>query len=482
MDYRYYTGNNGIEFIKDIVIIMNSGIDKKTKILVVGLGFRSGLAACNFLAERDYSVTACDLKEAKLLSGIIEKLDGRVNLVTGSQHPSLLDEGFDLVVLSPGVPVAIDLVQAALKRGIPVISEIELAYRFMKGGIIAITGTDGKSTTTMLAAHICTQLGFKSAPAGNIGIPLISLVDRTREDFISVVELSSFQLETIHDFRPDVGVLMNVTPDHLDRYSGMEEYFSAKMNITRKQTEEDYFIINGDDIFIREHIGSVAPRLLRFSLEDETADAFWDGRYIFIRDGAGRTMVCDTTKINLIGVHNIQNTMAAVLAVMVYLKKKNIAVAPDKIAEACYSFHGLPHRMEPVASIKGRQFINDSKATTVGSVQMALRSVKERCVLIMGGQTKGDDYSRLISDMENRVRTLVLIGESSNEFSKIFSTFNPVLATSMEEAVQKAFKYSKEGDDILLSPGCASFDMFDSFEHRGEIFKKAVESLKRGNQ
>ena len=461
---------------------MNNGIDKKTKILVVGLGFRSGLAACNFLAERDYRVTVCDQKEATLLSGIIEKLDGRVNLVTGSQDPSLLDENFDLVVLSPGVPVAIDLVQTALKRGIPVISEVELAFRFMKGGIIAITGTDGKSTTTMLAAHICTQLGFKSAPAGNIGIPLISLVDRTREDFISVVELSSFQLETVRDFRPDIAVLMNVTPDHLDRYSGMEEYFNAKMNISRKQTEEDYFIVNGDDLFIQKHIEAVSSRLLRFSLEDETADAFWDGRYIFIRDGAGRTMVCDTTKLHLIGVHNIQNTMAAVLAVMMYLKKKNIAVSPDNIARACYSFKGLEHRMEPVGSIRGRQFINDSKATTVGSVQMALRSVKERCVLIMGGQTKGDDYSRLISDIEKRVRTLVLIGESSQEFSGIFAKFNPVMADSMEDAVIKAFECSNRGDEILLSPGCASFDMFKSFEDRGEQFKKAVESLERGTR
>ena len=460
---------------------MTETIDKRSKILVVGLGFRSGLAASNFLAERGYRVSVCDQKEALKLGHIIEKLDGRVNLITGNQDSSILNEGFDLVVLSPGVPVAIDLVQEAYRRNIPVISEVELAYRFMKGGIIAITGTDGKSTTTMLAAHICKNIGFKSEAGGNIGVPLISLVDRTREDFISVVELSSFQLETIHDFRPDVGVLMNVTPDHLDRYEGMKEYFDAKMNITKNQRKDDFFIINGDDPFIREHVGEVSPSLLRFSLEDDAADAYWDGRYIIIRDGESRTRICDTTKMQIIGVHNVQNTMAALLAVMKYLKKKNIAISPDSIADACYTFTGLPHRMEQVARINDRLFINDSKATTVGAVQMALKSIEEKCVLILGGRTKGDDYSRLIDYMKDRVRTLVLMGESSEEFSKVFNMFDQVMVSSMEEAVKTAWQCSREGDVVLLSPGCASFDMFESFEQRGQQFKQAVEELERGN-
>lgn len=460
---------------------MRNVIDIQSKILVVGLGIRSGLAASNFLVERGYRVSVCDQKEARTLAHIIEKLDGRVNLITGNQDPSILNEGYDLVVLSPGVPVTIDLVQEAYKRNIPVISEVELAYRFMKGGIIAITGTDGKSTTTMLAAHICKSLGLKAEAGGNIGIPLISLVDRTREGFVSVVELSSFQLETIHHFRPDAAILLNVTPDHLDRYRGMKEYFDAKMNITKNQHKDDFFIINGDDPFIMENAGQVSPSVLKFSLEDETADAYWDGRYVIIRDNESRTRVCDTTKMRIMGVHNVQNTMAALLAVIKYLKKKNIAFSPDSLAEACYTFQGLPHRMEQVASLNGRLFINDSKATTVGAVQMALKSIEGKCVLILGGKTKGDDYSRLMDYMKDRVRTLVLMGESSDRFSKAFNMFDQVMVSSMNEAVHTAYQCSREGDIILLSPGCASFDMFESFEHRGDEFKKAVEELGRGN-
>ncbi|MCU0821049.1 MAG: UDP-N-acetylmuramoyl-L-alanine--D-glutamate ligase [Spirochaetes bacterium] len=449
-------------------------------ILVVGLGKRTGLAASNFLAGLERSVTVTDVKPADELKSIIRELDKRVTVLAGDQSPIILDRGFDLIVLSPGVPQNIELIKEARRRNIQVIAEIELAYNFIKGKIIAITGTDGKSTTTSLVGHILNSIGVTALVGGNIGIPLISLVGKTCEDTVSVVELSSFQLETIEKFRPDVAAVMNVSPDHLDRYNGMEDYLAAKLRISLNQNSEDYYIYRSDDKLLSSHLNGIRAGKLRFSYSDRTADSCHENGNIYIKVNDRFERVVDASRMLIMGVHNVENTMAALLMVRSVLEKMKLTPDFKKIEAGCYSFKGLPHRMEKIGDFNGRHFINDSKATTVGAVEMALRSLKESGVLILGGKTKGDDYSRLAASMNDRVRHLVLIGESTVEFKKIFRNFPMTLSGSMDEAVAAAMKASREGDVIILSPACASFDMFSNFEERGDVFREAVEKLKRG--
>ncbi len=449
------------------------------KALVVGLGFRSGLAAANFMARRGVAVTVSDVKSVEELAEIMAQLDPSVKVIAGNQAPEILDDGFDLLVLSPGVPVRIPLVQEALCRGIHVIAEIELAYAFIRGGIIAITGTDGKSTTTSLTGHILSELGYHTIVGGNIGIPLVSLVEETTDDSIAVIELSSFQLETIDRFHADVASILNLSPDHLDRYEGMEGYFTAKKRIGENQTPADCFVYNYDDEYLAEGIGDVRGALTSFSLKNENADAFLKDGMIYLKD-AGDNPVLDPSKMKVVGLHNVQNAMAALLMVAACLKRKGLPLDYDAMAEACCSFEGLEHRMERIGEFRERTFINDSKATTVGAVSMALRGLSGNGILIIGGRTKGDDYSRLADEVKGRVRAIVLLGESKEMFAEIFSGYKTVMASDMDDAVAQAMNMSSEGDVIILSPACASFDMYSSYDERGKIFKAAFEKLKEG--
>ncbi len=455
------------------------GIDFK-KALVVGLGYRTGLAAANFLAHRGVDVTVSDSKSSDELRDIIEKLNPAVKIIAGVQDPRVLESGFDTLVLSPGVPAAIPLVQEALKMGIPVISEIELAYRNMKGHIIAITGTDGKSTTTELTGHIFSELGFYTLVGGNIGIPLISLADKTGDDSVTVVELSSFQLETIDTFKPDVSSILNVTPDHLDRYTGMASYFEAKKRIYMNYGDEEYFVYNRDSAVLREEAAAFPRKSLCFSSLGTICDAFYKDGIIYINDKGEHLPVLEEKRMQILGIHNVENAMAAILMTLSLLNK--IGVKPDftAIAEACYSFNGLEHRMEFAGEYEGRIFINDSKATTIGAVEMAVKSIKSGGVLILGGRTKGDDYSRLRSIITDKVRGIVLIGESQDKFEEIFKGLNTIKVKSLDEAVVKAMSMSQNGDMILLSPACASFDMFSSFDERGKVFKDSVKKIMEG--
>ncbi len=450
------------------------------KILVVGLGYRTGLAACNFLAGRGYEVAVTDTKDRASLEEVIAKLNPSVEVIAGRQDPSVLDGGYDSIILSPGVPQTIPLVVEAKRRGIAVISEIELAYRNMKGNIIAITGTDGKSTTTELTGHILRSIGIDTRVGGNIGTPLISLVDETGDETVSVIELSSFQLETVDSFRPDAAAILNVTPDHLDRYDSMEDYFNAKMRIAMNQTRADYFVYYKDDPIIAGGLSGIRSKVASFSFTDKNADAYFERGYVYVRCADNLVQCLDASRLQILGRHNVLNCMAAIMLVVAVLLKRGTKPDFGTIAEACYSFKGLPHRMECVGEYEGRTFINDSKATTVGAVQMALAGIPGDVVLILGGHTKGDDYSRLSEAMKGRVKTLVLIGESADEFSKLFSPFNCVRAGSLDEAVVKAMRGSAAGDTIILSPACASYDMFKNFEDRGERFRDSVQKLLSG--
>lgn len=451
-------------------------IHRKYRILVVGLGFRSGLSAANFLAAENHVVDVTDSKSHAELSELISKLDPSVTVHTGAQEPSLLDKGFDLIVLSPGVPVRIPLVQEALRRAIPVISEIELAFRYLKGMTVGITGTDGKSTTTAMTNHVLCELGWDSRMGGNIGIPLISLAGETTDESVTVIELSSYQLETVESFRPDAAAMLNLTPDHLDRYDSLDDYFAAKMRIAMNQTAEDVFVFNADDLRVTG--GACATRSKRrgFSLHKKS-DAYYEAGSVYVRCGKAHVKAFDAREMSIIGLHNVQNAMTVLLLVQGLYEKKGLEFPVAKAAAACCSFKGLAHRMEKLGSYKGRLFINDSKATTVGAVEMALKSLDRPSVLILGGRAKGDDYSRLIPSISEKVRALVLIGETKDEFSEIFKAFTQVKAANLDEACAKAMELSREGDAVLLSPATASFDMFKSFEHRGDSFRDSFARL-----
>jgi len=456
---------------------MKSNINIK-KALVVGLSYRTGLAVSNFLAAREVAVVASDSKGEAELADVIRRLDPAVRVVAGGQNPSLLDEGFDAVVLSPGVPKNIPLIKEAYKRGIPVMAEVELAFRNMKGNLIGITGTDGKSTTTALTGHVFRELGIDTYVGGNIGIPLVSFAGKTSERSVVVAELSSFQLETIIDFKPDVAALLNVTPDHLDRYDSMEAYLEAKMRIAMNQDGGDYFIYNRDDVMSSRSAARVASRAVSFSVEAEDADIFYRDGAVFLRDGNRK--VLETGRMRVLGLHNVQNAMVAILSALAIMKKRGMDPDYRGIAEAVYSFPGLEHRLERIGVFQGREFINDSKATTVNAVLTALRSFPGMGVLILGGRTKGDDYSRLKIGLEGKIRTLVLIGESKEYFSKILNEVRCVFAETLDDAVVKAMQESREGDVVLLSPACASFDMFRNYEERGAEFVRSFRRLERG--
>ncbi|OHD65521.1 MAG: UDP-N-acetylmuramoylalanine--D-glutamate ligase [Spirochaetes bacterium RBG_13_51_14] len=448
------------------------------KALVVGLGYRTGLAVCNFLIGRGATVVASDSKSETELSEVLQKLDPAVRVVTGEQRTGLLDEGFDTVILSPGVPRNIPLVTEAYRRKIPVTAEVELAYRYLRGVIVGITGTDGKSTTTALTGHVLRELGMSVHVGGNIGIPLITFVDRTSDSSVIVAELSSFQLEAIERFRPDVSALLNVTPDHLDRYAGMDDYFAAKMRIAMNQKDDDCFIYNRDDAMACAGAQGVKSRTASFSLECDDADIYYHDGAVYLREGGRKVLRREA--MTIMGLHNVQNAMASILVVRAVMHKKGMTPDYDAFAEAVYSFPGLEHRLERIGVYQGREFINDSKATTVNAVLTAIRSLPAEGVLILGGRTKGDDYSRLSSGMNGRIRALVLIGESKDYFSKIFSGNRLVTADTLDDAVVKAMKESREGDVIILSPACASFDMFNNYEERGGEFKKSFHRLASG--
>ncbi|MBN2401930.1 MAG: UDP-N-acetylmuramoyl-L-alanine--D-glutamate ligase [Spirochaetes bacterium] len=451
-------------------------LSKNSKILVVGLGKRSGLAVCNFLSKKGYKVYASDSKSDEKLKDIIKQLTGDVKVFAGNQDPSILREGFDMVVLSPGVPKSIPLIKAAYEKNIPVIAEVELAYRFMKGFMVAITGTDGKSTTTSLVGHILSELGIKTFTGGNLGIPFITFTEETDEHSVSVLELSSFQLETIDKLKPDVSAVLNVTPDHLDRYDDMRDYLRAKLRIAMNQAPNDFYIYRKDDKMLTQNLNDIKAKKFSFSMKRDS-DAFYQDGSIFIRYDGSETEVLDTSEMQILGMHNIENTMAALLIIFAVFKKNGMSVDWKRITEACLSFKGLAHRMEMIGTFNGRTFINDSKATTVSAVEMALNSVPYGSILIMGGRTKGDDYSRLTRAIKEKIKHLILIGESANDFKKYYKNVPSEVAKSMDDAVRKAVKASSIDDVILLSPACASFDMFANFEERGERFKEAVLKL-----
>jgi UDP-N-acetylmuramoylalanine--D-glutamate ligase len=444
------------------------------KILVVG-GARSGIAAARFLAARGARVTVNDLRPEGELDAVRSITSSGIHLVAGG-HPLKLFENADLIVVSPGVPLAQLPFERARERSIPVISEVELAARFMKGQLIGITGSNGKTTTTTLTGLLLARAGIPVQVGGNIGTPLISLVEGSRDDGFTVIEMSSFQLEAVDRLHFQAAALLNISPDHLDRYRSMDEYADAKGNIFRNQTRNDTAVLNGDDGRVVSMASRTLARQVFFSRRTVLDQGiFLKGDVVVERANDHERELVKRSEIGLKGDHNLENVMAAL----------GLGLACGASSEAMRAtvaeFRGVEHRLEFVREIGGVEFYNDSKATNVDAAIKALESFDSPVVVILGGKDKGSDYTPLRPLVASRCRSAVVIGAAAGKIAGAIEGTVPVLrAESMAAAVEVGFEASKPGDVVLLAPACASFDMFENYEDRGRVFKDAVLNLARG--
>ncbi len=450
---------------------------KGRKTLVLGAG-KSGIASAKFLAERGATVALHDKKPVENWSDEARSLKEKsgLGLVDGNLPSWLLDQ-IDLVIISPGVPTNTIPARYVDRKDGEVIGEVELAYRFLKGRIVGITGSNGKTTTTTLIGEILKNAGIKTQVGGNIGTALITLTETSNEDSWTVIELSSFQLETIKDFRPNVGICLNVTPNHMDRYDLFSDYAAAKHRLFMNQTEEDAAILNADDEITASWTKGLKANIVLFSVKKELDEGlFLRGSDLVCRANGKEKILTTRDDIFLRGLHNVENVLASLAAGLA------CGVSPDSMKETIRNFKGVEHRIEFVSEIDGVKFYNDSKATSVDATLKALEALIEsdgKTVLILGGRGKNAPYSPLVPLIEKSVRALVLIGEDADNIeSQLKNTAEIIRAGSMKEAVEKSLEKSENGDSVLLAPACASFDMFKSFEERGTIFKSEVLSLK----
>ena len=441
---------------------------KNKNITVVGAG-RTGIETSNFLVSRQASVTLVDIKSRLELEKNIHSLLPKVRtLFECSEIPI----SSDLIVLSPGVDIHASFLERARKRDVQIISEIELASRFTKTPIIAVTGTNGKSTVTTLIGDILRQAGKKVAVGGNLGTPFIALLEQEPVDYF-ILEISTFQLEGIKTFRPDIAIILNITPDHLDRHKTVEEYVNLKGRISAFQNEEDILVLNKDDESVMKQGERCKAKKVFFSLLDKVVEG------AYLKNGSIFTCF-DEKEQNILSVGKLQTAMqfqtenllsAIVVATLVNATKSDIA-------NVAMRFKGLDHRVEWVRTVHGIDFVNDSKGTNVGALHKSLKIFSRPIVLIAGGKDKGGDFRVLKELFKEKVKHLVLIGETKNKFREILNgSFSYEDAESMEDAVGRAMKKSIAGDIVLLSPGCSSFDMFESFVERGNQFKEIVGRL-----
>ena len=390
------------------------------------------------------------------------------------KHTKELILNADEIIKSPGIPEKVDIVKAAVQKGIPVISEIEYAGRYTNAFKICITGSNGKTTTTMLAYHILKNAGLNVGIAGNVGESFAKQVAEENYDYY-VIELSSFQLDGMNDFKAEVAILMNITPDHLDRYNGMQGYTDSKFRIIQKQTESDFFIYCADDEVTKTEIEKrdIKALQLPFSLNQELEDGAYKKEETLIIKYKSNELTMSIHDLALKGQHNMYNSMAAGIASQV------VKIRKDDIRESLSNFHGVEHRLEPVLKVHGIEFINDSKATNVNSTWYALESVPTDLIWIAGGIDKGNDYSIIKELVRKKAKAIICLGKDNE---KIHQAFGSVVETiidvkSASEAVKAAYYLARKGDSVLLSPACASFDLFDNYEDRGNQFKQAVREL-----
>lgn len=445
---------------------------KNKKISIIGAA-RSGVGAAK-LAKKFGAVpfVSDSGSEEKLKSNLITLKNSEIDFEIGQHTQRVYD--CDLMVVSPGVPSNAEVINTAQIKNIKVISELEFASWFCKATIIAITGTNGKTTTTSLCGYVFNECGAKTYVAGNIGLAFSEIADRVKENEFVSLEVSSFQLDLIDKFNPKVAMILNITPDHLNRYeNSVEKYALSKQRIYMNQTENEFLILNRDSELLNQHLLEHRSKTFWFSTKENINDGCWldANRVKFSRNGK-EEFSCKISDIFIRGEHNIQNAMAVITAAKIFDFEN------DKIITALRSFPGVEHRLEFVKEIEGIKFINDSKATNIDSVIVALKSIDEPIFLILGGQDKGNDYSTIEDLVIQKVKKIYAIGSSAE---KIFNYFHNKVKTEirkdLEEVVASALSEARAGDVVLLSPACASFDMFENYEHRGNVFKEIVNRI-----
>ncbi|SCX88751.1 UDP-N-acetylmuramoyl-L-alanine--D-glutamate ligase [Alkaliphilus peptidifermentans] len=451
---------------------------KDKKILVIGLAV-TGLPLVKVLVELGGRVIVNDLKSPKDLAEAIEELrDVKVDYIL-ERHPQDIKElgAIDLAVVSPGIPLDIPFIQKLKTEGIEVIGEIELSYRLSKANIIAITGTNGKTTTTALTGAIFQNTGVKTYVVGNIGVAAISKALETKEGEPMVMEVSSFQLESIVNFHPRVAAILNLTPDHLNRHKTMENYRDAKFNIFANQDPEDYAIINYDDELCRNHSSSLKAKKIYFSRKQQLKEGIYvEDDVIVISFNNQKINVISTDEIKIPGNHNLENALAATAMAFV------MGVDIEIISKTLKEFEGVEHRTEYVDTIEGVNFINDSKGTNPDASIKAIEAIKEPIILLAGGMDKGSDFTEFIQSFGGKVKEMIVYGETAEKLqatARALGFNNYTIVKDLDEAVVAAFKLAVTGDTVLLSPACASWDMYPNFEERGKHFKNIVSRLRR---
>lgn len=443
--------------------------------LVVGAG-KSGISVSRFLLRKGARVTITDNKTRDKFNGELDALlDAGVSGVLGD-YPEVGPGSYDLVVVSPGVPPGVPPVAAARRCGVPVTGELELAWRFTRSPVVAITGTNGKTTTTSLAGEIFRQAGYRTLVGGNIGLPLVDEVEKYGPGDVIVAEVSSFQLETADLFRPRVAVITNITPDHLDRHGDMESYTAAKARVFARQGNGDYTVLNYDDPRTRALAGRVPAKVIFFSRRHILEEGVFvrDGRVVVRLNGV-ETVILAAGEVAIPGAHNLENALAATAAARV------MGVEPAVIARTLRAFAGVAHRLETVAEINGVKYVNDSKGTNPEASMKALEAFERPIILLAGGRNKGGDFTEFARLVREKVRVLVVLGESAGEIEQAArraGCTEILRARDFREAVLMAHRCSRSGDVVLLSPACASWDMFNNYEERGDLFREIVNSLK----
>ena len=446
------------------------------KVLIIGAA-RSGIAAAQFLTTRGAIVALNDQKPLdKWSESALDLKSIGVGLLPGEPPSWLLDQ-LDVVVVSPGVPANIIPIRYAERAGAEVIGEVELAYRFLKGRIVAITGSNGKTTTTTLIGALLRDAGFRVQVGGNIGRALISMVEDSEDDGWTVVELSSFQLETIKQFHPNVAVVLNVTPNHMDRYESFTDYAAAKHRIFMNQTASDFAVLNADDPTVSSWATGLRAQVKKFSVRQQLdIGVFLKGEELIAKSAAGEQVVLNPSEMKLRGLHNVENVAAAVSAGLA------VGASLESMRNTTLQFNPVEHRLEFVDELRGVKFYNDSKATSVDATLKALEAFAQgegKVVLILGGRGKKAPYAPLAELIKQKVRKLVLIGEDADTIANELGEYSLVeRASDMRDAVARSFAAAEHGDVVLLAPACASFDMFDSFEHRGRVFKEEISNLR----
>ena len=450
------------------------------KVLIIGAA-RSGIAAAAFLVKQGATVALNDQKPIEEWSAEAVTLkEVGVGLLPGEPPSWLLDQ-LDLVVVSPGVPANIIPIRYAERAGAEVVGEIELAARYLKGRIVAITGSNGKTTTTSLIGELLRDAGFTVQVGGNIGRALISMVESSSDDGWTVVEVSSFQLETIKTFHPSIAVVLNVTPNHMDRYETFNDYAAAKHRIFMNQAEDDVAVLNADDPMVSSWADGLRAKVMTFSVRTELErGVFLRGDELVFRWDEGEQDLLRVNEMKLRGLHNVEN-VAAALTVGIAAGAKI-----ESMQETVKQFNPVEHRLEFVDEIAGVRFYNDSKATSVDATLKALEAFANdpgKVVLILGGKGKKAPYAPLEPLVRTNVRKLILIGEDAETIAnELGESASFERATDMKDAVERSFKAAEKGDVVLLAPACASFDMFESYEHRGKVFKGDIADLKAGSQ